>query len=207
MIKLIVFDFDGTLVDTWKVVDDAIRESVGKHGYKIGKRFIRMLGDKPMREMLEHIVKNSMHLEKIMLDFIEKKEKSMHHIKRIKSVMKLKQIKQKKIILSNNLSPFIRDILMALEIDFFDEIYGADSFKNKEEKFREIIKEEGLDVREVIYIGDKPIDVVLARKVGCISVVISQKASWSPREELLEAEPDFLISDFGELKRIVEKLE
>ncbi len=204
MIKLIVFDFDGTVVDTWKVVENAVKESVSKYGYRINKKFLKMLGDKPMREMLEYIVRDNRHLEKIVLDFVERKEKNIHHVGAIKNVMKLKLIKQKKIILSNNLSPFIKDILRNLKIEFFDEIYGADSFRNKEEKLREIIKKEKLKRLEVIYVGDRPIDVILARKIGCVSVAISQKASWSSREELINAEPDFLISDLSELKKVVE---
>lgn len=204
MIKLIIFDFDGTVANTWKVVEDALKEGLGKYGYNLTKKLLNVLGNFPIEETLEIIIKNNKRIKEISLDFVAKKEKNFKKVKRVKNLEALKRIKVKKIILSNNVTLFIRKVLDNLKIDFFDEVYGADKFDNKLNKFREIIKKRKLKPREIMYVGDKPIDVKLARKIGCVSVAVSQKESWSSREELLNSEPDFIISDLKELKNIVE---
>ena len=203
MINLIVFDFDGTLVDTWKVVERAIKKSVGKFGYKVSREFLDVLGNWSIEETLERFLDKNKHIREIVLDFVEKKEENFEKVKAVKNLDAIRKIKQKKIILSNNVSSFIRKVLSNLKVDFFDEVYGADKFKSKEDKFRKIIKKDRLKPSEVVYVGDKPVDVLLARDIGCICVAISQKASWSSRKELLDANPDFLINDLKELEKIV----
>ena len=63
-----------------------------------------------------------------------------------------------------------------------------------------------MEVDEVIYVGDRPVDIKLARKVGCKVVVVSNKSSWSTKEDLLENDPNFIIGDLKELKKLIRKL-
>ena len=191
MIKLIVFDFDGTLVDTREMIENVLKDILGKYGYKPADKIFRFLGDSPIEGFLKHIISDKGNLKKISLEFVLRKNKNYKQAKLIKDILKLKKIKQKKIILSNNLTFFIKRVLKNLKIDFFDEIYGADKFKNKYDKFKKILEKYNLKPFQVIYVGDRPVDILLAKKVGCISVAISHKASWSKKKELLKAEPNF----------------
>lgn len=206
MIKLIVFDFDGTLVDSWKVVEKSIRESVGDRGYEISKSLLNVVRNTPIEKTLETIISDSSHIREIIGDSILKKKNRFKEVRKVRNVEVLKEIKLYKIILSNSVTPFIEKVLSNLKIDFFDEVYGSDKFESKEKKLKKIISKRKLKVDEVVYVGDRPIDVELTRKVGCICVAISGKASWSSRDELLKEEPDFLISNLGDLKKIIKKL-
>lgn len=46
-------------------------------------------------------------------------------------------------------------------------------------------------------------DAKLARKAGCLNVIISGKCAWNARQRILREKPDFLISDLAELRKIV----
>ena len=59
---------------------------------------------------------------------------------------------------------------------------------------------------EAIYIGDRFSDVDYAREAGCYAVAIHNDCSWSTKSAILKEKPDFIIKDFKDLKRIVEKL-
>ena len=39
-IKLVVFDFDGTLVDTRTIFLGIVKKNVEKHGFKLDKKFV-----------------------------------------------------------------------------------------------------------------------------------------------------------------------
>ena len=206
MIKLIVFDFDGTLVDTKEVIFKIVRDTFNKFNYQITSALIKEhLGNSPVGELLKHLGVKQKDINAIIHHSNAQTINSSKKIKQVKSLLVLKNLKQKTIIVSNNVSPFVKAVLENLNITFFDKVYGADNFKTKEQKIKQIMKKEKLSPKEVIYIGDKTIDVDVARKVKCVSVIISHKASWSSRKDVVAKKPDFIIKDFSELKKVISK--
>ena len=101
----------------------------------------------------------------------------------------------------------MQNVLEKFNIGFFNEIYGADKFKSKEDMFEKIIRERGLKKKEVVYVGDRPIDVDLAREIGCYSVIVSNESSWSYPEHILKANPDFVIEDMSDLGKVIKYLD
>ena len=63
-----------------------------------------------------------------------------------------------------------------------------------------------LSPSEIIYVGDKDKDVDVARDVGCHSVIISNKSSWSLREDIIKKKPDYLLTDLGKLPLVIAQL-
>ena len=205
-IKLVVFDFDGTLVDTRTIFLGIVKKNVEKRGFKLDKKFVKDFGNVPLKKAMEFISKDNETLSPIIddiaKDFIEH-AKDVHPCKNLKN---LKNLTQEKIILSNSVSDFIEIALEKLNIDFFSEVHGADTFDTKFDELKKIIKRKKLNVDEVIYVGDRPVDIKLARKVGCRVVVVSNSSSWSTKKDLLENGPNFIIGDLKELKTIISKL-
>jgi len=207
MIKLIVFDFDGTLVDTKKIIYSIIKNLIEKSTYQISHQLIKKeLGDKSLKDSLSSLKVKSVDADKIEKESNYLTIKNASGMKMVKNLRKLKKFKQKKIILSNNVTPFITAVLENLKANFFDEVYGADKFKDKPAKLKQLMKKYNLKPTQVLYIGDKTIDVDVARKAGCISVSIIHKASWSPRKEVIAKKPDYVITDLMQLKKIISNL-
>jgi phosphoglycolate phosphatase len=209
MIKLLVFDFDGTLADTKSMLLSIIKDNLGTFNYKLTKNFLKEFGDRPLEESLDKLgIKQHILVylvDKINLNFVEHAKK----VKPCKNLLDLKNIKKKKIVLSNSITDFIKIVLKKEGANFFDkiEIHGSDHFDNKLNEFRRVLKKNNVKPEETIYIGDRPIDVELARKVGCFSIAIASKSSWSSKAPLIKASPDFLISDLGKIKHIVQILD
>lgn len=212
MIKLIVFDFDGTIADTRKVVEKSVKSSLEKWGFKVNEKFLKALGNAPLKQIL-HLVIDGGRMqefldEKIHLiakDFMEREGKYVGDVKLAAHLKLLERITEKKIIMSNNVSSFIELVLSNFKIKFFDGVYGADKWGSKIDAFESIMRRYNVKSNEIIYIGDRPVDVKVAQEVGCISVAISSRISWSSREDLFDAGPDFLISDLKDLKKIIKK--
>ena len=208
MIKLIIFDFDGTLVDTRKLVISTIEKVFKEYEYKIPKnlRSVARLGDSSIKGTFKPFIKNKKDLEEMSRDFI--REKTKLHKKTIlcKGAKNLKKIKKKKIVVSNSYTSFLRAVIKSKGIDFFSRIYGADKFSSKGSQIKNLVKRYKLNPSEVICVGDRAIDVQNARKLGCISVIISNECSWGTRREVLAKKPDFIISDLDELKKILNKI-
>lgn len=207
MIKLIVFDFDGTLVDTKEIIFKIIKDTFNEFNYQITFPLIREhFGNRTLQELLKHLGVKKEDINSIIHHSNTQTLNSYKKVKQADSLFALKKLKQKKIIVSSNISTFINEVLENLNITFFDKIYGADDFETKEEQIQKIMKKENLSPNEVIYLGDRPIDVDVARNVGCVSVIISHKASWSARKEIVAKHPDFIIKNFFELEKILHEL-
>ncbi len=206
MIKLVVFDFDGTLADTREIIIELIKKNVEEMNFKFDKKVLIDHGE-PLDKVLKIIGVQEKVIPvlagKINFSFIE-------HASRVKAVSNLKSLKQinkKKIVLSNNTKDFIEEVLKNLKAEFFDEIHGADGSIDKIIKFKELLNKNGLSPKEVIYVGDRPFDTNVAEEVGCISIIVNHKASWSSAEKILASNPDYIVSDLSKIKKIVGSLD
>jgi len=131
-------------------------------------------------------------------------EKYTSLIKKCKDVDSINKISEKKILVTNSLKEFALPILKHLKLKkTFDEVYGADDFSDKARFISEYIKKNNMNKKECYYIGDRAADVKLARKAGCISVVISGRCAWNSRKELIKAQPDFILDDIAQLRKIL----
>ena len=206
MIKLLILDFDGTLVDSWKVIYGIMKSVIEDEGYSLDKSFKEDLGDWPTRVHLAKIgIKKNIDwmMKKIGVKILI----SIPKLKPASNIGSLEKIKIPKVILSNNSNFLIRAFLELHRIGFIDEIHTPSEFHKKSEGIRLILKEGKLKPSEVIYVGDRDKDILAARKLNCFSVAISNEISWNSRKELLKSRPDFIISNLRELKKIVKKLD
>lgn len=205
MIKLVIFDFDGTLVDSVEVIYRFIKKEVEEGCCRLSNNFRSEMGDWPLEE---HLKKSGVNKNREIIIGKIKKDlgDSIDKMKPAKGIAKLKEIKIKKVILSNNSDKVIRKILAHIKIDFFDEIHSPKEFHDKAEGLRKVLGEKKIKPYEAIYIGDRDLDILAAKKVGCVSVGIFNHISWCTKEELIEAEPDFLISKLDDIPKILRKL-
>jgi len=201
--KLLVFDFDGTIADTKALYYDAIYNNLKYFGYSY----------KDVDKIIDKGYNLSIILKKLGLGFfvsfilkrkISKKIKErINNIKKCRDVEFIKNIKEKKIIVSNSSKEFMKPVLKHLKLNYFKEIYGSEDFIKKEDFIKNYLNKNKIKKEDCYYIGDRVVDVKVAKKIKCKSVIIIGKCSWDSRNELINANPDYLISDLKELKEIV----
>ena len=205
-VKLIVFDFDGTLADTRELLLRIIRKHLLAFEIYLTKEFIKSFGNTPLEKYVSFVgVPNKLVrsvCSTITYDFMNE----YHKIKSCKNLISIKSINIRKVIVSNNVTPFIQKTLGFLRANFFDHVYGSDNFDNKVTMIKSLCKKYGISTSEVIYVGDKNIDVDVARQVGCYSIIIAGKAAWSSRGEILVKRPDYVLTDLGKLYEVIAQL-
>ncbi len=202
--KLLIFDFDGTIVDSKQAYYHAINTHLQDYGFSkkqideaIGvglslSETLKNLGFSPFIRWIEK--------RRIMKQVL----KHASTIKKCKDVNSIKSLKNYKILVTNSLREFAMPILKHLSLKKdFREIYTADNFDNKQEFISEYLKKRKISPKDVFYIGDRAADIKLAGKIGCKSVIIAGKCAWDSRTTLIKLKPDFLISDVADLKKIL----
>jgi phosphoglycolate phosphatase len=115
------------------------------------------------------------------------------------------EVRRQMAILSNKPVNPSRDIVQALRLgDFFERVYGGNSFTTKKPDplgVRTILQETGVAADEALIIGDSSIDVLTGRNAGLWTCGVTY--GFAPHS-LEEVPPDVLVEsprDLGELLR------
>ncbi len=207
-IKLVIFDFDGTLADTRELMLRIIKKHLIAFEVSLTKDLITFFGNTPLDHYLRIVGLPSDLVKSVCVGIHDDFSKEYHKIKPCKNLMTIKDIKIKKVILTNNVTFFVEKTLNFLNANFFDGVYGSDKFSpnNKAWVIDKLRKKYGLSRDEIVYVGDKDIDVDVARAAGVYSTVVSNRSSWSPRKAVVLKRPDYLLTDLGKVSNVIRQI-
>lgn len=213
MIKLLLFDFDGTISDAHSIAFKSLVKTLDEYGYEFDKNeALKAMGEK-MQIILKRLGISPGHLDTLRRKFYKyfKRGALNGGIKLCVSVKPLYEIKEKDriplIIVSNSETPFLKASIRKLKIKhLFKKVYGSEKFDTKDEMLEKIFKKYKIRPCEAMYIGDRFSDIEYARKAGCFAVAIHNKYAWSNMKTIRKENPDYIIKDFNGLKRIVRYL-
>lgn len=108
-------------------------------------------------------------------------------------------------VVTNKPEAFTLEILEGLELTgYFREVVGYDSVGLKKphpEGILRVLDIWGVEPARAVMVGDSPYDILAGRAAGCVSVAVTY--GFKPLDELLEAEPDYLIDDIRELEELI----
>lgn len=205
--RLIVYDLDGTLVDTREDIAQAanhMRSAMGLSplpreeictyvGLGLSQLVQSCLGTCDLRVVKEGIRTYRAHYAEHLLDhtvlYPGAQELLEHFRDRLQAVV------------TNKPNPYSREILTALGVaDYFLEIVAGDSGLAKKpdpQAIQAVMHQAGVPAGDTLLIGDSPIDVEAGRRAGVKSVAVAH--GFSSAEELRRACPDWMVRDLREL--------
>jgi phosphoglycolate phosphatase len=209
-VDLIVFDFDGTLVNTGDDIAAAVNHTLGVLDIPILKKetVIKFVGD-GARKLVERVLGNENHgrlreaLEILQTYYAEHLLDTTGLYPGARGVLEYyKDIK--KAIVTNKPYSFTLDISKALKIEnYFDDIIGIDSGtygKPDPRLVAALLDKYHISKEKVVVVGDGVNDVMLAKNSGVTSCALLN--GYTNREILLRLEPDYTCESIAELKKI-----
>ncbi len=206
MIKLVIFDFDGTIVDSKRVYYNSIARHLllrGIKGNEVNKAIALGLNlSDTLRRFIPGFLSRWFVRRSIMKDVVGR----VNGIKKCHDIGMIKEIHHRRILVTNSLSGFVYPVLKHLGIrKYFAEVHCTDEFADKGKFITTYLKMNGIRPNEAVYVGDRAADVKLAKKLGLHNIIISGRCAWDSREEIVRAEPEFIVPDLRDVKRIVDK--
>lgn len=215
-IQLVMFDFDGTLVDT---APDLVRSAnlylKSKELEPLTELQIRREIGMGLRRFIVEIYpekhKDEAFRKKIEDEFIAVYEKEFLHSPRLFDGVQefLHDFDGHVAIVSNKRERFIKPILKKLGLDKHPwvRIVGGDTFsqmKPHPEPFLRVIEAAGLTPEETLMVGDGHPDVEGALAVGCPSVVVG--FGYAPTDELMSLGGTYAIESYDELLPLINRI-
>jgi phosphoglycolate phosphatase len=212
----VVFDLDGTLVDTAPDLTNALNDVLVRRGHEpVSAEMIRSAVGMGARIMIETALARSRRsddIEPMLAEFLQHYDTNIAVESRpfpgaLAALETLKGRGARLAVCTNKREFLARKLLAALGLDhYFEAIAGRDSFavaKPHPGHLTETIALAGGDPSRAIMVGDSEVDV-LAAKAACVPVVMV-RFGYAPAP-LDDVRPDAVIDHFDELARKVPRL-
>jgi len=207
--NLIIFDFDGTIVDTSEDIASAVNFALSKVGLEPrDKDFIWKYTSDGALQMINAILgKSNMHLNREVIKyFFQYYEKHPADHTRLKAgVRELLENTNgiKKVILSNRYKWLLEKILNELGIrEYFLEVFGADSFpKTKPDPYPllQIINKYRSSKADSILIGDSINDIIASKSAGIKCIIVPSRVT--PIDKIKELKPFKIVNNIREAEK------
>jgi HAD superfamily hydrolase (TIGR01509 family) len=191
-IKLFIFDLDGTIVKLpikWTEVKKKIK--------KILKTNLSLT---PLIPSIEELVTDSELKRRIYKAIDDEEMKVVKKLKFDEDILKLfKKLKKLgyklALVTLQGRKPAIEALNRLNVREFFDLIVSRDEKKDREEQIKTTLEAMEVPSSQVMVIADKLKDMVIAKKLGCVSMAITGK---------VEMDGDFKLNNIKEMLRMLE---
>ncbi|MGB3508205.1 MAG: HAD-IA family hydrolase [Microcoleaceae cyanobacterium] len=206
MIEVVIFDFDGTLADTFDIIFALANRLSVEFGYKQAKKEeIPEIEKLSPLEMINQsgisIFKLPFLLRRIRKEF-QKEIDDVRLFAEIKEILlELKSQGYKLGIITSNSKENVEFVLQKYDLLIFDFIVSGTSLFGKHRVLRKYLKAENISPEKVVYVGDETRDVNASKKAKI--KVIAVTWGFNSREALSEYEPDVLVEQPQELMKVI----
>ena len=218
MIKAVLFDLDGTLLDrdlsVRRFIDKQYERLIKSLGHiskeKYSARFIELDNhgfvwkDKVYQQLVDELEITNIDWEDLLKDYLDEFKNSCVPFPNLLSM--LEDLISSKFILgiiTNGYGQFQMDNIKALGIEnYFESILISEweGIKKPDPQiFRKALTELNLEPSQSVFVGDHPLnDVKASKNIGMVGI-------WKKDSRWDKVEADFIIDDLGELPTLLKK--
>jgi phosphoglycolate phosphatase len=209
--RAVLFDLDGTLVDSYTALTTAVNHARATQLLPpIARSDLRDLVGEGVERLLEKVLETT-QVPREALDAFEERYGEVCCVESrvlAEVTATVEHLHQRGIamaVCTNKPTGFSVKIVEHLGLaPFFRSVIGPDAAGTRKPDPRHLLhalSTVSCEPREALFVGDMPIDIAAARNSGIdVAAIASGSAT---RRQLLAAAPDFLIDSFSDLLRLV----
>jgi HAD superfamily hydrolase (TIGR01549 family) len=189
MIKTIIFDFDGTIADTFDGIKNIAKKELGA-----SDEDFRFLKNNGLKSLFKKSKLPFWKIPKVTFKVLSKlsKRKNLKLFPEIIDLLNELKENYKFGIISSNSEENIREILKDHNIEnLFEFIYSESSLFGKSRVIKKVIKKYKFNLEDIIYVGDEDRDIIAAKRSKIKIIAVTW--GFNSKEKLLREKPDYLV--------------
>ncbi|WP_341675118.1 HAD hydrolase-like protein [Niveibacterium sp. SC-1] len=202
-VRLVVFDFDGTLADSFPFFVEVFDTLADRHGFRrLEREQLDTLRGLDLRQMAKRSELPLWKLPRVAVDFRAEMARNTHRVPLFGGVAEMfERLARAGIaiaVLSSNSRKNVETVLgeaLSARVDYWQ--CGASLF-GKEARLKRLMAAAGRPPAEhVLMVGDEPRDIEAAKAVGARSAAVSW--GFTREERLTQHAPDLMLGDPADL--------
>ncbi len=208
MYDIIIFDFDGTLVDSDRIIDQLMDHFIVRYKMRpMDRQSFDELKTLPLREKIRKTGLPLYKLPRLVKEVRRSYAEHLHLLEMVPGIEKLindlSSQSKRLFILSSNSTQNIDYFLNSHGIDQFEAVYSAPDLLRKDKGIRQLLKKHQVNAKKAIYIGDELRDITACQKVPIDIAAVT----WGHDTETLlqTGQPNYLVRQPDDLHSILNK--
>jgi len=202
--KLLLFDFDGVLVDSLDVYEKTVTDCLQEIDQPLTRgreEFLELFEG----NFYESLVQKGVDLKKFTdasvhilaeIDYAE-----MRPFDTVRPVLRELAKNHPMVVISSNDTPTIQEALRLYDFNgIFQDILGSDFMLSKKDKILYVIKKYNVTLQDIYYIGDTTGDIKEGKQAGVKTIGVTW--GWHSKEKMAAAEPDYLFDKPEDLLKL-----
>ena len=209
--RAVLFDLDGTLVDSYTALAEAVNHARRTHGlHELGSARIREFVGDGIERLLQRAFERTDVPESVLTAFESRYDEVCCHESKVladveATLEQLAELGVEMAVCTNKPTVFSKKILDFLGLSrHLRSIVGPDLAGARKPEARHLLytlETVGCAPAETLFVGDMPIDVRAARNSG-VDVAVVPTGS-STREQLVASQPDHFLERFSDLVKLI----
>ncbi len=202
--NLLLFDFDGVLVDSLDVYEKTVTDCLNAIGQPLTRdreEFLELFEGNFYQSLVDKGVDMKKFEEASVSILAQVNYAAMKPFDAIRPVLRRLKQNHPLVVISSNDTPTIREALRLYDFErIFDDILGSDFMYSKKEKILYVIRKYSVTLQDIYYIGDTTGDIKEGKEAGVKTVGVTW--GWHSKALLAASRPDYLFDTPEELLQL-----
>ncbi|GAB4166095.1 MAG: HAD family hydrolase [Terrimicrobiaceae bacterium] len=204
--RMILFDFDGTVGDTFAAAFEILNRLAGEFGFRqLTESDLPLVRDMRTRQLLKFLEVPTSRLGKIARRGAEELKQHIDEIRPLPGLPEMIRSLHgqgfRLGIVTSNSEENVRAFLRNHDLDFFEVVRSCPKLMGKARAIRAVRKQAGFKRHQVLFIGDETRDIEACQKAGVRVVAVTW--GYNSAAVLKSLRPDYLVTTPGEIEELL----